>query len=104
MPTISSSSVARRMRPARFRSGRWAFSTSSIWYPMVATGLSAFSALCMTTEISDQRIRCRSPSFRSSRSAVPAIASGPLCAFGREWNSTSPPVITPGSRSSRVAA
>jgi len=61
---------------------------------MLMTGLSAFSALCMTTEISDQRIRCSSGSPSSSRLARPALA----------WNRTSPPVITPGSRSSRVAA
>ena len=35
--------------------GRCASSTSVSWAPMVNTGLSAFIALCITTEICDQR-------------------------------------------------
>ena len=62
---------------------------------MDITGFSAFIALCMTSEISDHR------KIRRQRSPASSMSTGrPL---GR-WNRTSPPVITPGARSSRVIA
>ena len=65
------------------------------------TGLRALSALWKTTEISDQRTRRSSASSARSRSMVAPELSP---STGRGWKSTSPPVITPGDRSSRMAA
>jgi hypothetical protein len=69
-------------------------STSVSCTPIVKTGLSEFIALWKTTEICDQRSSRISSSSRSNRSCSPSLP----------WNSAEPPVITPGSRSSRVTA
>jgi hypothetical protein len=70
IPTIASSSAALARAPAWPRAGRCARSTSVSWDPIDSTGLSAFMALCMTTEICDQR-STRSPlSPAASRSTV----------------------------------
>ena len=62
---------------------------------MVNTGLSAFIALCITTEICDQRSTRSWDSFAASRSASCPEAV---------WNRTLPAVMMPGARSSRVIA
>ena len=68
---------------------------------MLITGCSAFSALCRTTEISDQRSERSSSSSASSTSTARArLWDDP----GLGWKSTWPAVITPGERSRRIAA
>jgi len=70
MPTMRSTSAdraaisaAERVPCARIASLNWA--------PMVLTGFSAFIALCMTTDMSRQRIAASWPSVRPTRFVPP---------------------------------
>ena len=101
MPTMSSSTADRAQRSSRDICGRCARSMSSNWAPIVMTGFSALSELCSTTAISDHR-RLRSCCGPAARMSIVPFGPSPLKGF--EWNSTWPPVITAGGRSSRIAA
>src|SRR3954453_12678609 len=87
MPTILKSSSARLWQFFLERFGSCARIASVIWSPNRSTGLSAFMALCMTMEISDQQNWLNCVSEREKRS--------------RPLNCTSPPVITAGGCSRR---
>src|SRR5437016_3975329 len=101
MPTMSSSTADRAQRSSRDICGRCARSMSSNWAPIVMTGFSALSELCSTTAISDHR-RLRNCCGPAARMSIVPFGPSPLKGF--EWNSTWPPVITAGGRSSRIAA
>ena len=70
MPTMASSSAALARAAALVMAGVWARNTSVSWDPMDSTGLSAFMALCITTEICDQRSTRSPASSAASRSTV----------------------------------
>ncbi len=55
IPTISSSSTALSCRARADMSGTCAASASVSWARIVITGLSAFIALCSTSDTCDQR-------------------------------------------------
>src|SRR3954465_11993043 len=85
MPTSSSTSAERRRTTSADRSP-CAPMTSSYWAPSWVTGLSAFMALCMTTDRSRQRVAASSLAFMVTRS--------------RPRNSTLPLLIRAGGLSS----
>src|SRR5918995_6679250 len=89
MPTTSSSAAA-RSRASRLLAASCATIVSTIWSPIVITGLSAFIALWKTIETSRQRKRPSSASLIASTS----------------WprKRTSPPVMTAGGWRMRVIA
>src|SRR4051794_8455740 len=87
MPTSSSTSAERRRMTSADRSP-CARMTSSYWAPSWVTGLSAFMALCMTTDRSRQRVAASSLAFMVTRS--------------RPRNSTLPALIRAGGLSSRA--